>query len=182
VLNNVPYQPDWVDGREVGAGDRECANRYQTIARYLKLSGYQLPEKFSVFDFGAYTGYFSRRLHEDFGAECVAVDSQPRLRPVPGVRCIHYQMRAEGILKQPHYDMALCLSVLHHHQDWREYLANLRARSSILFVETAHPLETLPKPYRIRNQHQKLREIGAQIGAHPGWNTDLKRTMWVVKQ
>lgn len=140
------YQPRWVDGREVGDGIRKAAPRYEAIAK--ELSGHQ---GFSVLDLGAYNGYFSLRLAEDFDASCTAVDDYRGLRSALAEACdgrvtgIHERLTPESLAALGDFDVILCLSVLHHVPWWRAMLEMISEQSTVLFIETVSPNEVLPK-------------------------------------
>lgn len=142
----MEYQPRWVDGREVGTGQRKASSRYEAIAA--RLDGH---EQFTVLDVGAYNGYFSLRLAEDFDARCTAADTY---RGLPRALAEAADDRVIGLVERitparvrelGPFDVVLCLSVLHHAPDWRDLLDALHEQSRVLFVETAVPAETLPK-------------------------------------
>jgi len=153
------YQPQWIDGQEVGTGWRDAAGRYDAIKRYLvarqgREDVAQLSSP-SVLEIGAYNGYFCRRLADDFGARCLAVDGQPFLEPYwsPHDNGGHVEVRHElwhyaEIAAAPAFDVGLCLSVLHHHRDWDQILGALLDRCTVLFVELAHPDEKLSNDAR----------------------------------
>jgi hypothetical protein len=175
------YQPDWVDGKEVGVGWRDCAARYQAIADHLKAYGPLSPPK--VLDVGAYTGYFCRRLYSDFRAQCVAVDSNSRLRPSEGVTVINETITPDGIRELGHFDAALCLSVLHHHKNWYEYLGVLLEVADICYIETANPQENLGshRAYAVgaHNELSKMGEVLCCTAPMTGEKNHL-RSLWVV--
>ncbi|WP_306365456.1 bifunctional 2-polyprenyl-6-hydroxyphenol methylase/3-demethylubiquinol 3-O-methyltransferase UbiG [Nocardia sp. CC227C] len=177
------YQPEWVNGREVGTGRRDAAGRYKAIADYLgdDMRG------FHVLDLGAYNGYFSRRLAEDFGAHCVAADDYVGLTDAPGVKAVRKRLSMPELTSLGSFDVVLCLSVLHHLPDWRAYLDALVSMAPLVFIETAHPDEVLPKA----KAHGQSREIEAAVdalaGAHgtmlaftPGHDARHARPLWVI--
>lgn len=140
------YQPRWVNGQEVGTGIRKAAPRYEAIAAELGEA-----RGFTVLDLGAYNGYFSLRLAEEFDATCTAVDDY---RGLPGalaeagddrVTGVFHRLTQEEFSALPEYDVILCLSVLHHVPWWEELLAGLRDKARLLFVEVASANEVLPK-------------------------------------
>lgn len=182
-----PYQPLWSDGRQVQDGIRECGTRYAAIARVLDAA---IPGRPHILDFGAYGCYFGTRLAEDFSASVVAVDPEPFLvesyrEPRRGtIALINRRLAASEIPDLGEFDAALCLSVLHHLPDWRDYLDALLASATILFVETPHPDETLPEA----KAHSHTRDIIAAMEAlnavpiaeTPGWDRDFVRTTWRI--
>lgn len=152
------YQPQWIDGQEVGTGWRDAAGRYDAIKRYLVArQGREDVEQLSkptVLEIGAYNGYFCRRLADDFGAHCLAVDGQPFLTEyrspdgngfVDARRELWHHPQIDAA---PRMDVGLCLSVLHHHADWDLILMALMRATTVLFVELAHPDEKLSNDAR----------------------------------
>src|SRR5689334_12888770 len=59
------YQDQWLKGKLVAKGTRECANRYELIKNFCE----QFKRPFTVLDIGANMSYFGIRLCEDF-PEC----------------------------------------------------------------------------------------------------------------
>lgn len=177
------YQPEWRNGKEHGRGKRDAASRYQAIAERIAYAG--LRPGFTVLDFGAYGGYFSARLAEEFGAVCTAVDDSPKLKPAPGITVINERVTPSGIAKLGTFDVVLCLSVLHHSTNWRNYLEALtEAAGELLFVETANPDETLPKA-KAHNQSKAIhtaveRAGGEVIVKTAGYDSRYARPVWVI--
>jgi hypothetical protein len=91
-----------------------------------------------------------------------------------------------GIRKMGAFDVTLALSVLHHLPRWRSYLDVLRQSAPILFIETAHPTETLPKAKAHGHTAEMIAEmldIGAEpICETPGYDAAFMRTTWVVRK
>lgn len=194
-MSNHNYQPVWEDGKEVGIGWRDCNTRYEAIKRYLiGRMGKQVPQVPSepkVFDLGAYNGYFCRRLADDFQAQCTAVDGQPFLvdyeSPSGGqVTAIRQLYKPVDILAAPQQDIVLCLSVLHHWRDWREYLAALLSLAPVAFIETANPAENMNNDAKAYAADTEL-----VLGRHPAATVlvetppmnnhkDVLRKLWVV--
>lgn len=184
----MSYQPLWINGREVGVGLRDCNTRYRAIADSLHASPGAIG---SALDFGAYGCYFSARLAEDFNASVTAVDGDPVLadsyhKPQRGsVSLVVKRLEPKEIQDLGWFDVALCLSVLHHHQDWKRYLMALLDAAPILFVETPHPAEVLPNA--LGHNHSEaiiatmLNDLQAQpLVQTPGWDATHQRTLWRV--
>lgn len=138
------YQDTWMRGRRRAAGTRDCAGRYDAIARQLAgRSG------FTVLDLGAHAGYFSLRLAEQFDARVTAVDDWPGLsRAVAGeprVTAVPRRLTPGQVRGLGPFDVVLALSVLHHIPDWPGMLDALREAAGVLMIETPDPAEVLPK-------------------------------------
>ena len=136
----------------------------------------------TVLDLGAYTGYFCRRLHDDFGAQCTAVDNNPSLTESEGVTVIPRLLNPDGIRELGHFDVTLCLSVLHHHANWYDYLPALLDSADVVFIETANPNEQMNnqyKPFAI-GAHREMEKIGKVIAETPPMYGNALRPLWVV--
>lgn len=177
------YQPQWRDGREIGVGRRDAAGRYTAILRHLGT-----PKGLRVLDFGAYGGYFSLRLLHDGALACTAVDDSAALTAVqePGLTAINRRLTPSELAELGQFDAALCLSVLHHLPDWHDYLTVLREAAPLLYVETAHPAESLPRA--VAHSHSQaitdtIDALGGTIIAHtPGYDAAHDRPLWVLDQ
>lgn len=176
----MSYQPRWEDGREHDVGVRDCAGRYAAIRDYLR----GLADGFTVLDLGAAGGYFCRRLHDDCGARCVAVDSDPLLGdPYPGITVVPRHLTPDEVRGLGRFDVALCLSVLHHHADWRDYLGAVLDSAPVVFVETASPAERWGAEFKTRavGALRELSAVGTMLVRTPGIGPGT-RPMWVVDQ
>ena len=179
------YQPTWENGQEHGKGKRDAASRYAAIAEYLRTAP-PFDQPLTVLDFGAYGGYFSARLTEEFGAQCTAVDDSPFLKEIAGVEIIPQRLTPGEVSRLGPFDVALCLSVLHHLTQWRTTLKALRKVSTVLFVETANPDETLPRAAVHSASpaiHSTMAEAGGVILTEtPGYDAKFMRPLWVLDQ
>lgn len=175
----VAYQPTWANGREVKPGRRPCDSRYAAIANYL--AGRQ---DFTVLDFGSHLGYFSQRLHEDFNADCTAVDDYQHLTEKPGVTVINERLTAAQVRKLGTFDVTLCLSVLHHVPQWKAMLSAILDSAPIVFLEVADPDETLPGARTHGKSEQIFAAIegtGARVLTHTkGFDDNYHRPLWVL--
>lgn len=173
------YQPVWRDGKEHGTGKRDAAGRFAAIAEYLGDA-----RGFTVLDLGAYGGYFSARLADQFEAQCTAVDDSPYLIEAPGVTVVRQRLAPAEIRQLGDFDVALCLSVLHHLKNWRATLNALLDAAPIVFVETAHPDETLPKAGNHKASTQiatAVQDAGAITLTHTaGYDARFERPLWVI--
>lgn len=148
----TPYQPRWVKGRALTRSERDAETRYLAIRNLLvehqEATGLPLER---VLDFGAYGGYFSFRVAEDFGCRVIAVDDHPELKLgldanqnplVEGVTC---RLEPDEVAALGEFDVVLALSVLHHVPDWKRMLDVLVGLTTqYLFIETPGPNEFLP--------------------------------------
>lgn len=185
------YQPEWIDGRTVGNSRRDAEGRYNAIASYLNGM-----EHFTALDLGAYSGYFSFRLAEEFGAEVTAVDDALELAqafekaremgiPHRGVVYeVNRRMDPVDLMGLHRFDVVLCLSVLHHVTWWRSMLEILMNKTDILFVETAVAGEDLPGAIAHSPEIQKMVELngGKKIHETPGFDPRFMRPLYVIDQ
>ena len=178
----MSYQPSWQNGQEKGTGRRDAAGRYEAISDYLKAHAVDLPIK--VLDFGAWGAYFVNRLGEDFDAQCTAVDNTGITDAAASVTVIDKHLTPSELEALGEFDVALCLNVFHHQKNWRRYFAALRNAAPILFVETAHPDETLPKAVAHNMSTQITRAMeqagGTVLTETPGYDTRFNRPLWVI--
>ena len=184
------YQPTWKDGREVAKGKRDGNGRYEAIAQYLR-DREGLPNDMRVLDFGAQSGYFSQRLHEEFGGHIVAIESNRKaLAHLAGhkgirTRIAHYtpdQLRNLG-----HFDVVLALSVLHHQPNWREYLDALTEIGTVVFVEVSHPDEQLPRAVAQGDAEAIFEAVAEAAHSSPiaetaGYDESQLRPLYVIDQ
>jgi 2-polyprenyl-3-methyl-5-hydroxy-6-metoxy-1,4-benzoquinol methylase len=118
------YQDEWVRGKVIVKGERECEHRYSIIKSFVQQ--YQGP--FTLLDIGANIGYFSFRIAEDFpDSIVVAVEGNPRfLKKLlevaeknnrDNVIVIGKKLSVENISRLAeleHFDVVLGMSVIHH--------------------------------------------------------------------
>ena len=139
-----PYQDVWIKGNLHEAGQRDCTARYAAIKSNLSGDG------FSVLDMGAYSGYFSFRLAEDFNAKCLAIDDYIHLPKLvrananPNVKALNKRLSLGQFQDLGRFDVILCLSFLHHVDNWRGHLEYILENSACAFIEIPHPSEILP--------------------------------------
>jgi len=136
------YQDQWVQGRNVGTGVRECASRYEALRPLL--ARYTRP--FTVLDLGASLGYFSFRIAEDFPqATIVAIDDDPRLfhqclaNEKSNVIHLKHCMREDDVWQLANceqFDVVLALNVVHHFERWESVLRSLFRMGDHLVIET----------------------------------------------
>lgn len=174
------YQPEWAHGREVGVGQRDCSSRYESIGVYLTPRW-----GIRVLDFGASSGYFSRRLADDFMADCTAVDNDAELFGYPGVTVMRRLLTPSQLRTLGSFDVTLCLSVLHHYPEWeaQQYLSAVLASAPIVFVEAANPSEQWSPAFKRTTiaVDKALRKAGGQVIARtPSVMRNALRPLWVV--
>ena len=180
----MPYLPQWDKGQEVGTGTRDGNERYEAIRNYLLAN--DIGDNPTVLDFGAWNGYFSRRLAEDFDAHCTAVDDTPELEPYPGVTVINRRLAADEITGP--YDVVIAMSVMHHLENWRQYLDAFLAAGKVVFLEVAIPDENLPKAKAHNNSKAIMRAVkakklgGTVIAETPGYDFSHLRPLIVIDQ
>lgn len=181
VERDVRYQPGWDSAkrREVGQGQRDCAGRYAGIVG--QLHGRR---NLRVLDLGAYTGYFAARLADELDARVVAVDDFPALGQLKHrrIKVINRRLNLAGLRELGRFDVALCLSVLHHVTWWPQLLTELVDRSRIAFVEPTNPREELP---RAAAQSPRIdpavRRLARGIVARtPGYDSRYQRSTYVI--
>lgn len=177
------YQPEWIDGKTVGTSRRDAEGRYAAIAR--ELDGMY---GFTVLDLGAHAGYFSLRLAEEFGANVTAVDDAAELAatldkvPHPQVTGFFQKVDPRGLEHLGQFDVALCLSVLHHVTWWRSMIHMLIKQSRKLIIESAHPDEVLPGAIAHSQEIIPMIELhnGRKIHESPGFDDRFLRPMFVI--
>lgn len=180
----MPYLPRWDKGKEIGTGQRDGDGRYRAIRKYLEDN--PIEPGFSVLDFGAWNGYFSRRLADDFDANCTAVDNVPELEPYPGVAVINRRIQPDEITGT--YDVVIAMSVLHHLENWRDYFAKFLEVAPVVFLEVAAPSEVLPKAKAHNNSKAIMRSVkakklgGTVIAETPGYDSKHLRPLIVIDQ
>lgn len=147
------YQPLRVRGRDSAVPTRrDCQGRYDAIRGHLQgwLAEHELDHQLRVLDLGAYTGYFSTRLVEDFGADATVVDdfaglpAAVRSNPTVKLTMINRRLGVKEIDELGNFDVVLLLSVLHHIRQWRDVLAVCQRRARLLYIEVPDPAEHLP--------------------------------------
>lgn len=179
------YQPRWIDGKTVGAGERNAVTRYEAISRHLEDW-----RGFSALDVGAYAGYFSLRLADEHQARVTAWDDRPELRGElkrarhPLVTGVLRRMTEEDARNLPGYDVVLCLSVLHHVPWWPLMLQELRRSAKLLFIETPDRREHLPSAVAHGTElHEAVKGLGGErLCEVPGYDRRYRRSLYVVQE
>ena len=180
------YQDQWVKGRIMDRGVRECASRYEALRPLLS----QYTRPFTVLDLGAALGYFSFRILDEFPlARVVAIDDDPRLfyqcLANESGRLVFLEKRVTDtdlrlLANCEHFDVVLALNVIHHFDEWQNVLASLWRMGDHLITETPHPQEF--QAINARNigdiyarlstrDHEELTRTQSHLGT-------MKRPMW----
>lgn len=177
VGESVRYTPDWY------------TNDPRTAAITTWLDDRQVHPD-TILDFGALTCRQATLLAEHYGATVTAVDDSPELldtftTPKTGtVNIVTRRIGPTEIKRGGPYDVAICLSVLHHLAHWRSYLTALTASARIVFVEAPHPDEVLPGVDGHKNTpaiHAELAKRGAEyVCTAPGWDSRYMRDTYVI--
>jgi hypothetical protein len=132
----MTYQDKWLKGKLVEKGTRECADRYKIIRDFC--SEEYGPEPFTVCDIGANMCYFGIRLTEDF-PDCHVIafefDSfairEAHVKANGSDRLLLFRRKLsstdiDSLSALCHFDVVLCLSVLHHAKnDWLDSVLRL---------------------------------------------------------
>lgn len=137
-----------------------------------------------ILDFGALSTATAHKLVDRFPADVLVVDDTISTPSSDRIHVIGERMTPAGIKKLGRFDVTLALSVLHHLTRWRQYLAALQHSAPLLFVETAHPSEDLPKAKahkRTPEMIAHLETIGKPIGLTEGYDSRFRRTLWLVQ-
>lgn len=163
------YEPAWYD----------LDTRFDHIAEYLG----DRPVH-HVLDFGALNTIMAQRFTARYNAHVTVVDDALNGGTVlDNVTYIGKRLGPAAIRKLPHQDVTLCLSVLHHQPQWRNYLDALHSISGVLFVETAHPDEELPNAAAHQKSPAILAELanrGTPLCETPGYDDRYTRTLWAI--
>lgn len=148
----MSYQPLYQHGSESGASERDCAARYALIRPVI--DSYR--RAITVLDLGANLGYFGLRLADEslehgplvtsvmvereVGlVEACAINDLPNtiaLRTTITVEML------EALADCEHFDVVLCLNLLHHLDDPVRALAAVLRLGEQIVIETPPPLDT----------------------------------------
>lgn len=189
----TPYQPRWVKGQATTKGQRDAQARYLAIKDVLDDDRAETGKPIThVLDFGAYGGYFSFRLAEDFLTKVVAVDDHAELKR--GIQAngnhlvsgIHQRMTPQQVAALGSFDATLALSVLHHVPQWEEMLdVFLDVTERFLFIETPGPDEHLPNAVNLKVLERIWTAVenlgGETIAEVAGYDGRYSRELKVVR-
>ncbi|NMC05238.1 MAG: methyltransferase [Candidatus Lokiarchaeota archaeon] len=172
------YQDEWVRGKVVSTGERDCAHRYDVIKSFLQR--FQRP--FTVLDIGANIGYFSFRIGEDFpDSIVVAIEGKPKFlsklhdvakqNALDNVIVIGRKLSVDDIDKLAtleHFDVVLGMSVIHHiYHDPAEGLAAFLRLGDHVILELPNEAKYGLQRYAAIDVHGQLLGHGASH-IHPG--------------
>lgn len=96
-------------------------------------------EQLRILDVGAGTGWFARWASK-LGHRVTAVD--PDLAPIPGVKVINERWQQDRLL--PEWDMIVGLSVLHHVDEWRNFIDRALTCAPVVVFEPCDRNESRP--------------------------------------
>jgi len=183
------YQDQWVKGRNVGTGVRECASRYEALRPLL--AKYTRP--FTVLDLGASLGYFSFRIAEEFPqATIVAIDDDPRLfyqclaNEKPNVLHLKHRMREDDVWQLANceqFDVVLALNVVHHFERYESVLRSLFRLGDHLVIETPASGEGSALNYSNAMHIYDLlySQVASRLAETPSHVGPVNRPMWLFE-
>lgn len=150
-FSHSPYQPVLYKGSALsetrvyrGSGANEVIEqRYQTVKAVLdKYEGRPI----KILDIGANNGYFSFSAARDFpNSTVVMAEGRPYLKSiceinqVKNIVCLEKRFTSEDLeelAKREHFDVVLCLHVLHHQTDWEKWVPALKKLGDQVIIET----------------------------------------------
>lgn len=133
---------------------RDCVGRYEAIAPLLD----QFERNFTLIDLGAGEGYFGTRVKKDYDATVVLVEGQDLYKgPLMHIKRQLSAYEINEFAKGEHFDVVLCLSMLHHVPDWRGFLQGVFALGEHIFLEipTPNDLRCFERP-NVADQYEFL--------------------------
>ena len=182
------YQAEWKNGTEVRPGLRDCSGRYEAMTKEIRQGTTSGP--LYVLDVGAYEGYFSVRLAEDFEVMATAYDDYRGMPKLPmmtesgKVEFVCHRIRQVDVDLLQGYDVTLLLSVLHHVPFWREMLTTSVTSSRLTFVELADARERLPGAVAhpaTSFMHEAVDDMGGRVIAlTPGYDKRYDRKLYAI--
>ncbi len=159
---------------------RECEDRYKPI----KFLASQFNRPFSVLDVGANYGWFGQQLVKDFeGCVYFGVDNKT-IDPHPRIWHINRHLKAAefgALSKSEHFDIVLCLSVLHHFEDYDRAFNAMKRLGEYVFFEIPGPDED--GAVGGSERHASIRKIfkdGETIAEHKSHIEDTIRPMYLM--
>jgi 2-polyprenyl-3-methyl-5-hydroxy-6-metoxy-1,4-benzoquinol methylase len=186
----VSYQDDWINGKVVKTGERECAERYEVVRNVAA----QYSRPITVLDLGANRGYFSVRLAETFGAVCVMFEKRSGLESIchanPELRLIAFKRKMSvsdlmELANTEHFDVVLGLNVFHHFRDSVAAFEQALKLGECLVVETPSLEDSAACGQRsVKPILKAIDKSGAcQIGEAPSHVTpSVKRPIYLIRR
>lgn len=181
------YQDEWVKGKVVSRGVRDCELRWEMI--YAVASQWKRP--FTVLDIGANLGYFSLRLAESFDCTVVSLegiygDQLQKVLDLNGndrVLFLRHLFSCDDLRllsDVEHFDLVLALSVMHHFdKPFPEVLSVVRDLGDVVIAENA----VEPNACGIsRVKESFVPDDALMLGWADSHLMDVKRPMYVMQQ
>ena len=160
---------------------RDCEDRYKTI----KFLASRFTRPFSVLDVGANYGWFGQQLVKDF-EDCayIGVDNKT-IDPHPRIWHVNRHMAAAefgALSKSENFDIVLCLSVLHHFEDYERAFNAMKRLGQYTFFEIPGPNEDEAVGGAERHAAiAKIFEGGEAIAEHKSHLDDTLRPMYLLQ-
>jgi 2-polyprenyl-3-methyl-5-hydroxy-6-metoxy-1,4-benzoquinol methylase len=148
VLDQVErYQDVRVNGKTIVEGMRDCDHRYECIKAFVNNPN----RPFTILDVGANFGYYSIRLLEDFPlAFAVLIQPYEEAKVLKKVVELNTNINdriiilnaecnkenMERLSKCEHFDLILCLNILHHFEDPLDIYDSIKQMTRQLIIET----------------------------------------------
>ena len=141
------YQDIRINKKTIIDGMRDCDKRYD----YIKQSIVDPNRPFTVLDMGANFGYYSIRLLEDFpSAFCVLIQPYEEADVLKKIIELNHHIKDRVIVlntecnkenigrlsKCEHFDVILCLNILHHCQAPMDIYQSIKQMTQHLIIET----------------------------------------------
>lgn len=163
---------------------RYTADWYATDPRFDAIAS-RIKSPNRILDFGAISTDTAEKLTLKWPkAEVVVVGDEIDTPSTPRIEVVPNRLTAGQVGKLGPFDVTLALSVLHHCVQWKNYLSVLRNSAPILFIETAHPDEDLPKAKAHKHTAEMIaavEAIGKPIAYADGYDNRYQRTLWLVR-
>lgn len=152
----MSYQPS-----AASPGERPCVDRWEAMRSILE----QVPQPATLMDLGAAEGWFSAKA-SDLGFYVTAIEPRAGVLDVK-TRFMHSfvgSVDGESLRQWPRHDVVLALSVLHHFEDWRDVLEQVRACRYWAIVEVPDPAEA--EWMKMAKARHELEAIAEEVDLH----------------
>ena len=185
-----PYQDIIINGELLWKGvGPECFYRYEAIHNAL-IKKYN--RTITVLDIGANNGYFSLKLAENLGAQCIMVDVTDRLKNICEFNTnlrdkLIYLKKTfsahdlDKMSKKINFDVIIALNVLHHIPAWKDFLDKMFLMADTVIIETPpkNDPRVTDKPIILEIEKELKRRNGNIIAqtlrTEPGFFNSLKK-------